>query len=186
MSNLLLRQAFALAILFLLCITSCKNSGNDKKNETANSPGINTGTGRFDIAAPEGWTKTDTVAMGMQTILLLSPLEDVNDNFRENVNVVTEKVGTMSLEKYVDLSKEGLAQMLNNYSERGSGKTTISGEPAEWIDYSHSMNMYEIDGRAYLMIKDGIAYIITATAMRGMQNKWQSVFEEAINSFRLK
>jgi|GEM_PF-6714381 len=44
----------------------------------------------------------------------------------------------------------------------------------------------EIDGRVYFIIKNKIAYVITTTARKGGQNKWQAEFDKAVNSFLLK
>lgn len=124
--------------------------------------------------------------MGLKTIILMSPQEGSDDDFRENVNVVTEKTGSMGLNEYTALSKSNMAKMMNGFAERGSGSTTINSEPARWFDYTHTMYGVEIDGRVYFLIKNKIAYVITTTAKKGGQDKWQAVFDKAVNSFRFK
>jgi hypothetical protein len=124
--------------------------------------------------------------MGLKTVILMSPVEGSDDDFRENVNVVTEKTGSMGLKAYTALSKSNMTKMMTIYTERGSGSTTINSEPAQWVDYTHTMYNMEIDGRVYFVIKNKIAYVITTTARKGGQNKWQAEFDKAVNSFRLK
>jgi len=177
-------------VLFCFFILSCGDGTTGKKKEleksTEDNPTMNAGTGKFDIDVPEGWSKIDTSSMGMQTVFLLSPTEGVDDDFRENINIVTERVGSMDLEKYTELSRKGMIRMLNNFKEENEGSTTISGEPAHWIDYSHSMNLYSFDVRVYLLKKAGVAYIITATARKGSREKWLPLFEKTVSTFRFK
>ncbi len=156
------------------------------KNKNQENPNLNVGSGKFEIDAPDGWTKIDTTSMGLKTVILMSPLEGSDDDFRENINVVTEKSGIMGLKAYTELSKSNMTKMMTNYKERGSGSTTINSEPAQWVDYTHTMYNMEIDGRVYFIIKNKIAYVITTTARKGGQNKWQAEFDKAVNSFLLK
>ena len=175
-----------------LTSVSCKN---DKKKEkdmekkiedlAKNSPNVNAGTGTFSIEAPAGWTKTDTTMMGFQTVMMMSEQEGPGDNFRENINVVTEKTGSTSFSNYMDMTEKNIAKMLTNYKEKDIRDITVDGVPAKEIQYSHTMQGYNFDVNAVILIKNGIAYVITASVEEGKMRKWQSDIDKTIASFHV-
>jgi hypothetical protein len=180
-----------IAILFI-SFAACKNSTNEKSKEkekpdvTEKKPaGPTTGTGEFSIDTPEGWTKTDTTSMGYRTLILMSEREGPSDMFRENINVVTEKVGDMSFDDYMAATDKNSVAMLNNYKENERRDMTVDGVPAKSIDYSHSMSGYNIAVNAVLLIKNGTAYVITSSTEKGKMDKWRGIFDKAVASFHV-
>lgn len=172
--------------------TGCQNK-NEKKMDPGkieeavkNSPNINQGSGTFTIDAPPGWTKYDTTMMGLKTILLMSEREGAGDMFQENINVLTEKTGSMSLDEYTDLSEKNITKMLDNFKLISKKDIEIDGVPARSWDYSHTSSGFGIDVNAVFLIKDGIAYIITASVEKGDLDKWRPDIEKAIASFHIK
>src|SRR5438105_3945906 len=96
-------------ILFgALSLLACNNSKKEKKDMTSGERDEKTkgsdkdskGGGTYSITAPKGWTKSDTTYMGQYVTFIKSEREDASDNFIENVNVVTEKVGSMGMDEY--------------------------------------------------------------------------------------
>jgi hypothetical protein len=189
---------FLLTVIFLFAIISCKPGGDKKKiNETektsdASFPtplpadGIQTNNrySTFDITAPEGWEKQDTLYMGNRMVIIFSPIEDATDDFRENLNVLTEKTG-MDPDDYFDLSRKNIQKMLTNAEELDNGTTEINGLPGHWLRYNHNYQGYLLEVKAYIVMKNGTAYIITCTSKKGEMDKWSPQFEQAVNSFTL-
>ena len=121
------------------------------------SKGLNAGSGNFDVTTPDGWERIDTAEMGMKVIYLLSPQGDENDMFRENINIVTERTGGMSLENYMTLSKTNMKKMLANFNEIEISDKTISDLPGSVMHYQHEYSGTPLDVKDYIVIKNGIA-----------------------------
>ena len=190
---------FLLPLTLFFVITSCKSPVpvNEKKktDETAKTndasfpppPGddkvqTNSPYSGFDITAPEGWEKKDTIYAGSRTLIIFSPIEGASDDFRENLNVVTEKT-YMEPKDYFDLSRKNMNQMLTNLEELDNGTAEINGLPAHWLHYTHDYQGYSLEVKAYVVMRSGMAYIITCTSKKGQMNKWKSEFEQAVNTF---
>lgn len=182
---------YSLIVTASLIISGCQ--GNDKQkgklkemeDMVKRTPGANAGTGTFTIEAPDGWSKQDTTMMGLQAVVMMSEAEGAGDSFRENINVITEKTGDMSIKKYMELNEKNFSRMLTNYKPAGTRQVTIDETPAIWTNYSHSIYGNDIDVSSVLLIKNGIAYIITCSAEGGTINKWKPLFDKAIESFHV-
>ncbi len=182
---------YSIVTIAFISLVACKNSSNEKikdKEKTEvperNPTDRNKSTGGFSIDAPDGWTKTDTTSMGYSTLMMMSEVEGPKDIFRENINVVSEKTGTMSFESYMSLTDQNFNKMLTNYKEYERKDITVDGVPAKSIDYSHSMGVYNLDVNAVLFIKDGTAYVITSSTEKGKLGKWRKEIDATVASFR--
>ena len=180
----------ALAVIIAFS-PACKNSTKEKNIEddirkaVKNNPGINAGSNTFSIEAPAGWTIKDTSLMGMKYTFLSSELENNSDNFKENVNIVTERCGSMGLDDYYSASLTGLKTMPG--FERGKeSDRSINNIEFKNLKYSHSYGGMPIDVDVYFTIRDGLAYIITCSAKKGEMDKWETQFREAVSSFSFK
>jgi hypothetical protein len=189
-----MKKTFTIAVLFTASVLlfSCKSKQKDgpateKEVEALlkKSKGLNAGSGNFDVTTPEGWERIDTTEMGMKLIYLMSPQSDANDMFRENINIVTEKTGSMSLENYMTLSKTNMKKMLANFNEVETSDQTISGEPGSVMHYQHEYGGTPLDVKAYVVIKDGVAYLINCTVPKGKLGDWMKPINDVIESFKI-
>jgi hypothetical protein len=175
----------------LLVFTACKDNKSTKETpvkpakEEVKKSSSSTGSGEISIITPEGFTRIDTTTMGQKAIFLMSEPEGPSDMFKENLNVLSERVGSMSLQSYMDLTEGNMGKMLQSYIKKDLKDITVDGTPAKSLDYTHNMSGYELAVNAVVVIKNERAYIITSTAKAGEMSKWRKKFEEAINSFHV-
>jgi hypothetical protein len=117
---------------------------------------------------------------------LLSPLENTTDNYRENVNVVTEKVtSSTNLNDYVEYNKNNLGKFLTTSKIVGVTSNTVNGVPAKVVHYTHNLQGFDLDVLAYILMKDNIAYIITCSAKDGKLEKYREDFEKIVSTFKI-
>lgn len=147
------------------------------------NPNLNAGSDSYSITAPEGWDKTDTLLMGMRATVIFSPVEGSSDEFRENINIVTEKIGNKTAEEYLDLSRVNMKSMLTELKEINNGTKEISGHTASWMRYSHSYMGYPLEVKVYMLIADEIAYVITCTCKKGEMDNWEKQFDDCVATF---
>jgi hypothetical protein len=163
-----------------------KENGTGESDISEHSGSTKTDTtGEFDISAPSGWTKTDTIMEGQRIVFVKSPREGANDNFVENVNVLTEKIGSMQMDEYVDLSITNIKKGLTGFKQGKISDRSINGYEFKCLRYSHVYSGFPIDVDVYFTLQSGTAYIITCSAKGGKISEWESEFDEVIRSFRL-
>jgi hypothetical protein len=187
---------FAMLLTASVLLFSCKSkqknetyTEKDKEKEVENmvkkSPGINAGSGNFDVSTPKGWDRLDTTQMGMKIIYLLSPQDGARDNFKENINIVTEKTNGMSLDNYLTLSKTNMQKVLTAFKEVEVSDQTIDGLPGKVMQYEHEYSGIPLDVKVYAVIKDGVAYLINCTVPRGKLGDWMKQIDEVVESFKI-
>ncbi|HMH23837.1 MAG TPA: DcrB-related protein [Puia sp.] len=172
----------------LLMLTACKDpsarpSTEEMLKEAGKSPDANAGSGKFSIDAPPGWKKMDTTITGIKITFLLSPA--VTNEFRPNINVVTESMRDAPPDGYFDQSIAAMGKYMQHFSAVAKGEKEIDGAKARWMRYSHNQNGFDLDVLVYFITKNGIAYIITCTVPKGQMEHFQPQFEQAVGTFHV-
>jgi hypothetical protein len=188
-----MKRIFILLMAASTLVISCKGKDSKKEivagektaNDTTRKEENHTaGTGGYDITAPEGWEKIDTTMEGQRIIFVRLPRQDANDEFMENVNVVTEKVGGVSLDEYYN-ANVGSMDGLSDFEKGDVSDIKIDGKDFRRLEYKHVYGGVPLDATVYFTIYDGRAYVITCTAKRGEREKYRGVFDTIVNSFRV-
>lgn len=173
-------RALAVGVLAALLAGGC--SGEKKPREAGRHYDDDKD---FSIRFPSDW-ETQTGDAGVE-VMSLSPLDGAGDSFRENVNVVTERLPSrMSLKAYGDASVKNLQKMLSNCSVEEHTTTRIGGEEAGRIVYMHRMQGYDIKVLAYYLVDGRQACVITSTATKQSYARFEAQFEAIAKTFRLE
>ncbi len=176
----------------VLLLTSCSQPAKKKtkdldelaKEIKKSSPGVNAGASNFSIREAAGWSKKDTNFSGLKCLFVSSPLENKQDRFRENLNVITERCGEMDLESYYKATAENL-KTLTGFEEKKLSDKTINGMEYKNLKYTHAYGGTPIDVDLYVTVKDGVAYLITCSVLKGDLARWESSFEPMVESFTI-
>ena len=130
----------------------------------------------FSIQPPEGWTIQEDWFGAI--VCFIGPTED---DFAVNINIVSEETD-MSLEEYVELSKQQIKDILNATIISG-GSRTIKNHEAYEIVLTWTMGAHNLKQKQVYLIEKGRAYIITCTASQSNYDSYVSTFDESINTF---
>ncbi len=138
----------------------------------------------FSIQIPTTWQIKEGF---MGTLLIaISPLDDSLDEFRENINVVGEKLGRyMSLDEYMKISVRNMARVLTIFEREETGRWRTEAGEVGWIRYTHRQGIYRIRGLATVFLAGDRAFVVTSTAESDRFMKYKSLFELVSKSFRL-
>ena len=165
---------------------ACQNNKPVSVKETlqqmAKVPGINAGTGTFDILTPDGWKKTEKKMGGLHFTVLLAP-KTADAPFQSSVTVLSQALESSYFDKFfsgVVLEAEKTMQVT------GKGKKDINGLSCKWLRFSGASNGHPIDAFQYVVPGgNGIVYVITCGTPSGQMEKYQPAFDEAVNSFQI-
>jgi hypothetical protein len=177
-----------LPLLFAgILLVSCQDSKTGKAKDADGKKELVAGKSTYGYAvkAPAGWEKSDTTYMGQKVTFIRLPRENAEDPFMENVNIVQEKVGSYGMQEYLDASISNMEKGLTNFSNEPAEDVKMGDYEFKKIRYGHTYSGVDIDAELYIIIKDGVAYLLTCSASRGQREKYETSFEEIVRSFRI-
>lgn len=135
------------------------------------------------ITHPAEWNTRENV-MGM-TVAFLSPKENPQDDFQENLNVYIEDISAqpMTLDGYFSLSVSGLKQYITDYAEVESSPTTLGGEPARKLVFTGTQGTYSFKWMQIVTLKGNKAYVVTYTAEQDKYPVFLDTAQQITDSF---
>ena len=114
----------------------------------------------YAYCVPAGW---QPAKVGSVTVYVAPGA--AADGFGENVNVVTEDVGSMaSAQRYRDQSLALLPQAIDGFELVGSAPFEVRGEDGASVEYTGRQGALELRWFQVYAVHDGTAYVATYTA----------------------
>lgn len=178
----------AIMVLLMACQAKKKKENDlmsSVKEYAKDHPGINAGAGTYSITAPDNWIKKDTVMEGTKLTTITSPLEGPGDDFRENVNIITEAAKGYSYKEYAAVNLKTIKRQMPDVNIISEEELKIGDEPAKAIVYSFQYGRYDLKNTAYFVARNDIGYVITCTAVIKKFDKFQTDFLTCVNSFKI-
>lgn len=156
---------------------------SDLLHKADSAPGINAGSGKFDIRTPSGWQRTDTVMGNIKAVLLSTP--SASSRFRTNISVVSDSMNRLSFDAYEQATIANMAKYVEQFVFINKGERVIDTVHARWIHYSQSPGI-PLENICYIVPDKGVVYIITCSALKGHLVESRPQFEQAVSSFHLR
>lgn len=118
-------------------------------------------------------------------VMGLSPVENVNDKFRENVNVISEQIpDTMGLDEYYKLSIGYMKKLMTDFKIYDTGKDRIYNVDAKYIICYHRMGEIKLKVLLYILVKNNHGYAISCTASPESFNIYKEQFKKIAATFQ--
>ncbi|HTR31830.1 MAG TPA: hypothetical protein VMH27_21305 [Puia sp.] len=149
-----------------------------------NSPGINAGAGKFTIGIPPGWRHTDTVLGNIRAVMF--DTASGRNGFRTNISIVSDSMRGLSPDNYLAGTINGLAAYVPQFLLIGKGIRPIAGRSAHWIHYAQQSDGTDLENICYIVNDNGIAYIVTCSALKGRLRQNYPAFEHTIGSLTIR
>lgn len=138
----------------------------------------------YSINFPADWNKQEGF-MGLD-VITLSPSETPQDKFRENASVLSGKLDTpITLDEFYSENLKNLQKSLIDFKLEGTGDTTLDGQKAKWVLYTHKQGNFVSKVIQYFIMVGDHAYLITCGAEPEAYDKYKSTFEAIAKSFHL-
>lgn len=140
----------------------------------------------FSLSYPAGWEINENGNMGAK-VMIFSPLESQTDDFRENLNVISENLQgqSMTLEDYVNLSKKNIALLMTNGKIISSKKIRQDNRDMYIIDYSGDQGQFHLKFECLIWFNNGSAYVLTFCAKTTTYAKYLPQASQVISSLRV-
>ncbi|GEM_PF-1655869 len=137
----------------------------------------------FTVRYPYNWEPVTQNYMNREINGFLAPMDDQNDFFRENMNVVIETFQSqILLENYFQWNLEQLKKMSDiQFLENYNG--TISGLPGKILVYTLSQNGKKLTFSQAYIVHGNKACVLTFTAESDKYPKYQPIFQQMLSRF---
>ena len=168
-------KSLVIIILLLIAVSSGSAMAADKKYSGND----------YTVSFPSNWSIEK--GSGVVEVYSLSPAESTSDRFRENINILSEKIPEqLGLKEYTDVSVKNAGKALTDFKILDRKTITISGKPAERMVYLHNYKGTVLKAAQAIVLSKGKAYLITLTCLPKTYSKYENAFNKALSSFRLK
>lgn len=186
------RLILCLLLSLTLILTGCSNKGantGDDASQVAQSGKYENADVSFSY--PTSWSMRESDTPIGRVIILYAP--DNEDGVQPNLNVIIQDLSGQpnvpDLEKYTEVSKNSLNEIVEGLTILNEKSTEIDGEEAFEITYRGGTKSNP--GKPFQWwqawtVEDDQAYIMTLTASPESFEKYQSAAAEVLESFDIK
>lgn len=181
-------RATILPFLLLSIINLTHAQQNDAKQAIASDKWETLSDEKYEIDYPDNWELRKTGEYNT-TFLLFSPMIEVTDMFRENVNLMIQDLSgnPMDLDKFIEMS---LGQLENGFVNA----TITTNERVKGDDQREYHKMIYLIKQEKLHLKfeqycwmiGDEAYVLTLTCQDEQFENYRKVGERILNSFKIK
>lgn len=176
--------------LFIITLTHCSSlSTNETKTNKVEliDKWILLDESDYSIQYPDTFEINKTGQMGT-SFVLLSRLTSSQDQFRENINLLTQDLSNLNidLDKYVEISESQIKEMFQNSSIIESKRIKNGNKEFQKIIYTGRQGRSDLKWLQYFWVENKKAYVLTLTCEENQFDNYAEVGESIFNTFHLK
>lgn len=140
----------------------------------------------YSIQYPSTWELNQSGQMGA-SFVLLSPLENNEDIFRENVNLIIQDLTGQSidLDKYSEISEGQVKTMITNSTLIESKRIKNENVEHHKLIYTGDQGILRLEFEQYFWIENNKAYILTLTCEQNKYSEFKDLGENILNTFSI-
>ena len=142
---------------------------------------------QLQISYPATWSMKEAY---MGTVVVFSaPPDSSDDQFAENINIVTEDLSRfpgMTIEQYVEHGKITLSKIATDFILISNQPITIANIKARVLTFTATQGIYKLQFRQTSLIVNNMAYVITFTAEEDKFPQYESIAKSIMNSFTIQ
>lgn len=141
----------------------------------------------YALQYPGDWELNQSGAMGTQ-LVVLAPLASDEDQFRENVNMVTEQLPSsdITLDQYSELSLGQLERGINDFQMLENERVDGSPYPYHRMVFTGSQGIYELKFEQHYRVVADKAYVLTFTGEIAQFDAYADLGHQVMGSFVIK
>jgi hypothetical protein len=138
----------------------------------------------FSVNFPTTW---NTLPNYMGThVLSLSPLENKDDPYRENISIVVENLPKHILaQNYYLMYSDIMSRTLKQFKIVSTTNVTLNNEPAVQLVATYEGADNSLTTEEYFLTKGSKGYVITATALTTDYEQFRPLLEKILISLKI-
>lgn len=138
------------------------------------------------LKPPAGWVKRDNASEAIDA-LFLDPKGYTQNGYQfyTNLSVVIEN-SALEIKTYIEASKKELKKNIPNYNLIEEKRATIGGVDAVLMIGAFTQNNQKLQNAQLITVKNGQAFVVTATTLAETWKTYESIFNSAFASIVLQ
>ncbi len=179
---------FLTATILLFTLIACGQTSvkqESGENKTKTIEGWKTlSENNYAIQYPSNWELNQNGQMGT-SFILLSSLENKEDQFRENVNLIIQDLTgrNIDLDKYSEISEGQVKSMITNSNIQESKRIKNGNKEYHQLIYTGDQGQYHLKFEQYYWVEKEKAYVLTLTCQQNTFANFKEIGENILNSF---
>ncbi len=167
-----------LLLVFLNYLSFSQKNSDDKKIVFEGK--------NYKIQYPQDWRLDTSKRMGTE-LFVFAALENAEDKFAENVNVLIQDLSqqNIDLEKYKQITEKQLAEMVTDGKIFESTIIKPGNKNYYRITYTMPQEKFRLKITSFCFIKDEKAYLVTFSAELDKYDHYKNIGEAILASFDL-
>ena len=140
----------------------------------------------FEIRPPSGWTVDRSGLVGTK-VAFIHPEPDFHDRtpFSANIVIYVEPAEGLTLEEFVELSREQSSLLLTDFALLRDESATVNGRQIHFLETTFTHGVFPARNRQLIAIYEDNVYAITTTALEATWQQYEAVFDASLRSFRI-
>lgn len=141
----------------------------------------------YSLDHPKEWTVDTSGTMGL-ALILLSPLEIAEDQFRENVNLTLEVLAdsTLTLTEYIEFSKDQILQYITDAVIISTEENLDSTPPFQQMTFTGRQGVFDLYFTQRYFLINNTVYVLTMTTRITTQEKYKWYISPIFDSFQVE
>ncbi len=141
----------------------------------------------FMIEVPEQWEINNVANVGT-VFIALTPADNKDDAFSENINLVTQDLTgkNVDLQYYIEYSEAQIEKYITDVEALQGKYIEIAGLPSYELEYFGRQGGMMLKFKQHFWIVNEIAYILTTTIEKDKLNIYEPTMSTIMNTFRFK
>lgn len=142
---------------------------------------------KYSIQYPSSWELNHSGQMST-SFILFSPLENKNDQFRENINLLIQDLSgkNIDLDKYTEISEGQIKSMTKNSVIIESKRIKNGKDQYQKLIYMCDQGVFHLKFIQYYWVQKDNAYVLTFTCEQNKFMAFKELGENILKSFVLK
>ena len=180
-----------LTTLTLLALIACGQTAVKQESDIIKAKTIDgwktLSEANYSIQYPSTWELNQSGQMGT-SLILFSPLENNEDQFRENVNLIIQDLTGqgIDLDKYSEISEGQVKTMITNSTLIESKRIKDENDEYHRLIYTGDQGIFHLKFEQYYWLENDKAYVLTLTCEQNKLWDFKDLGENILNSFSLK
>ena len=138
----------------------------------------------YTLTIPKRWEVDKSGSLG-PSFIALSAIENDEDKFRENVNLITQDLsGTqVDLQYYAEYSEAQVKDYITDAQIIESKYVNHGSKEAYFIRYTGTQGIYKLKFTQYMWVLGEVAYILTFTSEQAKTDAFEPIGKAILDSF---
>lgn len=139
---------------------------------------------KFEIKFPHEWIVSNEFPS--VAALFVAPQIDSNDNFTESISIVFESFKDTTIKFDLNMYEKNIQASIQSYKKVAHEKFEINGQDSDRLIFTGAIdNKFQSFDQIYYVTEKGV-FIITYTSVPDTYESYKKLFEQCVETFKLK